>query len=92
MNGLDEVLRLKKIHQRWVALQSVLGALPLFALVNRFRPMLTDGYGGDLLPTLLPDFMAQRYNLILAAALSSLAVSEILRRRFHKLHKDDLSL
>lgn len=92
MKGLDEVLRLKKIHRRWVFLNAFFGTLPLFAIVNRFQPMLTDGYGRDLLPSLLPGTVAARYNMILAAALSALAISELLRRRFHKRHQVDLEL
>jgi hypothetical protein len=85
-------MRLKRVHRRWVLLQSLLGILPLFAVANKFRPMLTDGFGEDLLPTLLPDALAAHYNLVLAAALAALAVSELLRRRFQKRHQDDLSL
>ncbi|MDB5051509.1 MAG: hypothetical protein JWO30_4580 [Fibrobacteres bacterium] len=92
MKGLDEVLRLKRVHRRWQILEYLLGAFPVFAIVNKFRPMLTDGYGGDLLPSLLPDFLSERYNLILALALAFLVVSELLRRRFHKRHKEDLAL
>jgi hypothetical protein len=92
MNGLDEVLRLKRVHKRWAILDALLGSLPVFGLINRFSPMLTDGYGGDLVPTLLPDALAARYNLILLAALLALAASELLRRRFHAKHNDDLSL
>jgi hypothetical protein len=73
-------------------LQALAGALPVFAIFNKFRPMLTDGYGGDLLPTLLPEFLSARYNLILAAALLALVVSEFFRRRFHNRHKEDLAL
>jgi hypothetical protein len=92
MKGLDEVMRLKRVHTRWVTLQTVLGILPVFAIINRFRPMLTDGYGGDLLPTLLPEAMAGHYMQILAGALALLAVSELMRRRFHNRHKEDLAL
>jgi hypothetical protein len=92
MKGLDEVVRLKKVHRRWVFLNAFFGTLPLFAIVNRFNPMLTDGYGRDLLPSLLPVPVAARYNLILAAALTALALSEFLRRRFHKRHQADLEL
>jgi hypothetical protein len=92
MNGLDEVMRLKRVHKRWAMLNLLFGALPVFALVNRFQPMLTDGYGGDLIPSLLPEVLASRYNLILAAALVLLVVSEIMRRRFHARHKEDLAL
>lgn len=92
MNGLDEVMRLKRMHTRWVRIQTLLGIGPVFALINRFRPMLTDGYGGDLLPTLLPEPLADHYLLILGFALAGLAVSELLRRRFHARHKEDLAL
>lgn len=92
MKGLEEVERLKKVHARWVVLQSVFGALPLFAIVNKFRPMLDDGYGGDLIPTLLPEPVQPHYNLILGLLLAALAASELLRRRFHARHKEDLSL
>lgn len=92
MNGLDEVLRLKRVHKRWAILNALAGALPVFGLINRFSPMLTDGYGGDLVPTLLPEALAARYNLILLAGLLALLASELLRRRFHARHKEDLSL
>jgi hypothetical protein len=92
MNGLDEVMRLKRVHKRWAWLNALFGALPVFAIVNRFQPMLTDGYGGDLLPSLLPESMAGRYSLILVAALAGLVASELLRRRFHAKHKEDLAL
>jgi hypothetical protein len=92
MQGLDEVMRLKRVHKRWARLNGLCGALPIFALINRFRPMLTDGYGGDLIPTLLPEPLAAHYNAILAVALAALAVSELLRRRFHKRHAEDLAL
>ncbi|MEO7427171.1 MAG: hypothetical protein ABI036_18430 [Fibrobacteria bacterium] len=89
---MDEVLRLKRTHRRWIILQSLLGSLPVFAIVNRFQPILTDGYGGDALPSLLPDALAAHYNLLLAAALAALGISELGRRLFHKRHKDDLTL
>jgi hypothetical protein len=66
--------------------------LPVFAVINKFRPMLTDGFGGDLLPTLLPDTLADHYNAILAIGLAALAASELFRRRFHNRHKEDLAL
>jgi hypothetical protein len=75
-----------------VAWQSLLGGLPLFALINKFSPILTDGGGGDLLPTLLPAPLAAHYNLFLAMLLGGLAASEGLRRRFQARHKLDLSL
>jgi hypothetical protein len=92
VKGLDEVYRLKRIHRRWALLQSVFGALPVFAILNKFRPMLSDGFGGDLLPTLLPETVADHYNAILALGLAALAVSELLRRRFHNRHREDLAL
>ncbi len=92
MNGLDEALRLKRVHKRWAWLNALYGALPVFAIVNRFQPMLTDGYGGDLIPSLLPEAVAGRYSLILVAALAVLLASELLRRRFHAKHKEDLAL
>jgi hypothetical protein len=92
VKGLDEVYRLKRVHRRWILLQSIFGALPVFAVINKFRPMLSDGFGGDLLPTLLPEPMAEHYNAILAIGLAALAVSEFFRRRFHNRHKEDLAL
>lgn len=92
MNGLDEVLRLKRVHKRWARLNALFGALPVFGIINRFQPMLSDGYGGDLIPSLLPEGLAPRYNLILVAALACLVASELLRRRFHAKHKEDLAL
>ena len=92
MNGLDEVMRLKRVHKRWAWLNAVFGSLPVFAIVNRFQPMLTDGYGGDLIPSLLPESVSERYSLILIAALAGLVASELLRRRFHARHKEDLAL
>ena len=92
MNGLDEVMHLKRVHKRWGRLNVLFGALPVFALVNRFQPMLTDGYGGDLIPSLLPSILFARYNLILAVALVALVASELFRRRFHTRHKADLAL
>lgn len=85
-------MRLKRVHRRWALTELMLGVLPVFALINKFRPMLTDGYGGDLLPTLLPDALAAHYNLFLVGALIPLVASELLRRRFHNLHKEDLAL
>ena len=92
VNGLDEVLRLKRVHRRWMITQALLGFFPVFALVNKFQPMLTDGYGRDLVPALLPGYPAAHYNLFLAGALAALAASELLRRLFHKRHKEDLAL
>ena len=92
MKGLEEVIRLKRLHKRWVILNVLCGAGPVFALVNKFQPMLTDGYGGDLLPTLLPEFLAPNYNAILAGLLALLTGSELLRRRFHRIHDADLRL
>ncbi len=92
MKGLDEVMRLKRVHSRWVLWQSLMGIFPVFALINKFRPVLSDGYGGDLIPTLLPDPLAAHYNLLLVAAVLPLLASEWMRRRFHKRHQDDLNL
>lgn len=92
MNGLDEVIRLKRMHKRWGWCNVLFGALPVFGVANRFQPMLTDGYGDDLLPSLLPEAVAGRYSLILVAALAALLASELLRRRFHAKHKEDLAL
>ena len=90
--GLDEVVRLKRAYRRWGLIQWALGALPIFALINSFQPILSDGYGHDLLPGFLPEALARHYHLILAACIAGLAVSEFLRRRFHTRHKADLDL
>lgn len=92
LKGLDEVMRLKRVHSRWAKLNAVLGAVPVFALINRFQPMQSDGYGRDLLPSLLPENAAAHYNTMLAAALAALVASELLRRRFHARHREDLNL
>ncbi|GEM_PF-5471344 len=92
MKGLDEVMRLKRVHARWSRLNVLFGILPVFCLINRFKPMLSDGYGGDLIPSLLPEALSAHYNLILLAALVILLASELLRRRFHSQHKEDLLL
>jgi hypothetical protein len=92
VKGLDEVYRLKGIHKRWVILNAGCGLLPIFAIVNKFQPMLTDGFGGDLLPTLFPDAVGAHYNAILAALLGALAASELFRRRFYRIHEADLKL
>ena len=92
MKGLEEVERLKKVHARWVLWQALLGAGPVFALVNRFQPILADGTGKDLIPGLLPGPLQAHYNLMLALSLAALAVSELLRRRFYNRHKEDLAL
>lgn len=92
MNGLEEVDRLKGRHRLWVLLNAVLGAGPIFAAINKVRPILTDGYGGDLLPTLLPEAAAAHYNAILAGLLALLALSELARRRFYRKHEADLQL
>jgi hypothetical protein len=92
VKGLEEVEALKRKHRLWVLANSVAGAGPLFAAINKVRPMLTDGYGGDLLPTLLPESLAGHYNSILAGLLAALALSELLRRRFYKRHERDLTL
>jgi hypothetical protein len=75
-----------------MAIQAVFGIFPLFGLVNRFQPVVTDGYGGDLLPAFLPDALAGHYDLLLAAGLTALAASEILRRRYQARHRDELEL
>jgi hypothetical protein len=90
--GLDEVLRLKRVHSIWVRSQFILGAMPVFCLINRFQPILSDGYGGDLIPSLLPESLSGHYNLLIVIGLLALAMSEILRRRFHARHKEDLNL
>jgi hypothetical protein len=82
MKGLEEVERLKRRHRLWIALDAVFGAFPLFAAVNKVRPILSDGYGGDLLPTLLPEALGAHYNSILAALLGGVAAREIFRRGF----------
>ena len=74
MNGLEEVERLKRKHRLWVILNGVLGAGPIFAAINKVRPILSDGYGGDLLPTLLPEALASHYNAILAGLLALLVL------------------
>jgi hypothetical protein len=92
VKGLEEVERLKRLHRRWVAANALFGMGPLFAAVNKVRPILTDGYGGDLLPTLFPEAIRAHYNALLAALLASLAASELLRRRFYRKHEADLTL
>lgn len=92
MKGLEEVIRLKRLHKRWIIANVAYGAGPVFALVNKFQPMLTDGYGGDLLPALLPDSLLPNYNGLLASLLAFLTASELLRRRFHRIHEADLKL
>ena len=92
MNGLEEVDRLKRKHRLWVILNGVLGAGPIFAAINKVRPILSDGYGGDLLPTLLPEALTAHYNSILAGLLLLLALSELARRRFYRIHEADLRL
>jgi hypothetical protein len=92
MNGLEEVERLKRRHRLWIILNGILGAGPIFAAINKFRPILTDGYEGDLLPTLLPDTLAAHYNAILAGLLGLLALSELARRRFYRVNEADLRL
>lgn len=89
---LDEAARLKRVHSRWLAMQALFGSLPVFALVNRFHPILTDGYGRDLIPTLLPTWLGRHHNLLLALSLACLAASEIFRRRFFARYKDELEL
>jgi hypothetical protein len=80
--------RVKRLHARWLRLQVLFGAFPLFALFNRFQPILTDGNGRDMIPGLLPVYLGRHLNLLLALSLAGLAVSEILRRRFHSRNKD----
>jgi len=92
VNGLEEVERLKRKHRLWVILNGVLGAGPIFAAINKFRPILSDGYGGDLLPTLLPEALGSHYNAILAGLLALLVLSELARRRFYRMHEADLQL
>ena len=92
MKGLEEVESLKRRHRLWIVLDSVFGVFPLFAAINKVRPILTDGYDGDLLPTLLPEALGAHYNSILAALLAGLAASELLRRRFYRRHAADLEL
>lgn len=92
MKGLEEVERLKRKHRLWVACNAVFGAFPLLAALNKVHPVLTDGYGADLLPTVFPEALAAHYNSILAALLAALAASELFRRRFHRLHEQDLNL
>lgn len=90
--SLAGVERIRKAHRRWQVAQALLGAPPVFALVNKFHPILADDYGRDLLPTLLPDGLGRHYNAELALCLALLAVSELLRRRFHARHRDELEL
>jgi hypothetical protein len=90
MGALEDIERLQRRHKRWVRLQALLGIAPVFAVANKIHPMVTDGYGGDLLPTLLPGWLGRHYLALLAVCLAALAASEILRRRFHARHKDDL--
>lgn len=92
MKGLEEVEHLKRVHRRWAIANALGGALPLFAGFNKVHPVLTDGYGGDLLPTFLPEAASAHYNTILAGLLATLVASELMRRRFHKRHERDLSL
>ena len=92
MKGLDEVMRLKRAHRRWVFCNAIFGAGPLFAILNKVHPILTDGYDGDLLPTLFPEAIRAQYNTMLAVLLAGLAASELLRRRFHRVHEKDLNL
>jgi hypothetical protein len=92
VKGLEEVERLKRVHRRWSIANAVFGAAPLFAGVNKMRPILTDGYGEDLLPTLLPPPLRDHYYAFVAALLGLRALSELGRRRFYKRHKPDLDL
>ena len=92
MKGLGEVEYLKRLHSRWVLGQGILGAGPVFAFINHFRPILTDAGGQDLIPSLLPEPLTVHYGFLLSASLAALGVSELLRRRFHNRHKEDLAL
>lgn len=86
------VERVRRAHRRWLAAQALLGAAPVLAIANKLHPVLTDGAGRDLLPALLPASLARHYDAELAVCLALLAASEILRRRFHARHRDDLEL
>ena len=92
MKGLDEVMRLKRVHARWIRINVLYGLAPVFAIVNKFQPMLTDGYGNDLLPTFFPAAMSAHYNALLAFLLAILVASEVFRRRFSRIHEADLRL
>jgi hypothetical protein len=87
-----DVERIRRTHRRWQIAQALLGAFPVFAVVNKIRPILTDDYGRDLLPSLLPHGLGSHYNAELALCLALLAASELLRRRFHARHRDELEL
>ncbi len=87
-----DVERIRRTHRRWQVAQALFGALPVFALVNKFRPILADDYGRDLLPSLLPHGLGGHYNAELALCLALLAISELLRRRYHARHRDELEL
>ncbi|HLP40922.1 MAG TPA: hypothetical protein VK465_05400, partial [Fibrobacteria bacterium] len=58
---LDQALRVRGIHRVWSLSQALLGAGPLFALINLVQPILTDGYGRDALPGFLPRWLAAHY-------------------------------
>jgi hypothetical protein len=60
--------------------------------VNKLQPILTDGYGEDLLPALLPPSIGAHYHAFVAALLALLVISELLRRRFYRIHKADIDL
>lgn len=92
MKGLEEVERLKRVHRRWSITNAAFGAGPLFAGVNKMHPILTDGYGEDLLPTLLPPSLGAHYYAFVAALLALLACSELARRRYYRAHKADIDL
>lgn len=92
MKGLEEVERLKRIHRRWSIGNILFGAGPLFAGVNKLNPILTNGYGEDLLPSLLPAPIAAHYYAFVAALLAVLILSELARRRFYRKHKADIDL
>ncbi len=89
---LDEALRVRRRHRTWTVVQAFLGVFPVFALVNRFHPILTDGYGRDVVPGLLPEALARHHGLVLALGLAALAASELLRRRYHARHRDEIDL
>jgi hypothetical protein len=92
VKGLEEVERLKRVHRRWSIGNILFGAGPLFAGVNKFQPILTDGYGEDLLPSLLPASIGSHYYAFVAALLAILVLSELARRRFYRQHKADIDL
>lgn len=96
MNDMDQkwqsILRLQRRHKKWIMVEIIYAMFPIFAWVNKFRPILSDGYGHDILPDFFPDFVGSHYNLFLIAATCPLLLSEFLRRRFQNKHADVLSL